>query len=106
MDERANAPHAIGERLCALMVVRALTVEAVAYATGASKRHVVDWLAGRVTPRRGQINRLANQTGVTLAWIYYGDEGGVLPRTASLLRTALEHNREDPASGGSAGGPE
>jgi transcriptional regulator with XRE-family HTH domain len=105
VDERANAPQAIGGRLRALMMVTALTVEEIAHLTGTSKGRVVDWLEGRVAPPRGRINRLAKQTGVTLAWVYYGDEGGLLPQTASLLRSALGHNREDPPSGGSPGGP-
>jgi transcriptional regulator with XRE-family HTH domain len=103
--ERANAPQAISDRLRALMTVAGLTERAVAHLTGTSEGHVAGWLEGSHAPPRSRMNRVARQAGVTLGWIYYGDEDDLPPQTASLLRSALAHNREDLPSGRSPAGP-
>jgi hypothetical protein len=105
VGERPNTPRAIGERLRALVAVAALPTDAVVNITGASEGHVLGWLEGRQVPPRDRISRLARQAGVTVAWIYYGEEAGLPPQIASLLRRALAHNNEDPPSGRSPAGP-
>jgi len=97
MEQRANSPNAIGERLRALLAVTSLAIEDMAHVTGTSKRHVVEWLEGGITPPRGRMNRLAQQTGVTLAWIYYGDDGRLGPLMATRLRLAVDRDKAERA---------
>lgn len=101
MDDRANAPQAIGQRVYALMTITALTPKTMARIIGTSEGNVVAWQEGYQRPPRRRVSRLARQAGVTLAWVYYGDEADLAPQIASLLRRALTHKSEDLSSGGS-----
>lgn len=99
MSQRVNSLHAIGERLHALLAVTSLTIGDVAHITSTPQRHVVEWVEGRMTPPSGRMRRLAQHTGVTLAWIYYGDEGELLPQITSRLRLAIAGRREGSSDG-------
>jgi transcriptional regulator with XRE-family HTH domain len=84
--EPAHAPPAVGERLRDVMADAGLSPAALAMAIGATEPVVFDWLEGRVLPPVPLMNRLANRVGITLGFLYYGDESGLLPGVAARLR--------------------
>jgi transcriptional regulator with XRE-family HTH domain len=85
----SHEPHAVGERLAAVMKDTGLTPELLAPVIGATIPDVLDWLAGRILPPVRLMDRLANRVGLTLAWIYYGDASGLLPGVAKRLTALL-----------------
>jgi len=85
--EPSHEPHAVGERLAAVMADAGLnTPELLAPVIGATIPDIVDWLQGRGLPPVMLMNRLADRAGITLGWLYYGDASGLLPGVARRLR--------------------
>lgn len=85
--EPDHAAPAIGGRLRKLMVYTGLgTALALAQAVGTTEVEMLDWLEGRSEPDARVMNRLAGRSGVTLTWLYYGDEAALLPGIAARLR--------------------
>lgn len=85
-----HAAHAIGERLKATMTFCGLKTQHFAEAIGTTEELVLDWIEGRSKPPPRLMNRLANRAGLTLAWIYFGDETSLLPAIAEQLRAILD----------------
>jgi transcriptional regulator with XRE-family HTH domain len=82
-----HSMHAIGERLQLLMLDTGLTTpERLAQAIGAAEPDVIDWLAGNSLPPHRAMARLMRRCGVTMGWLYFGDEAGLLPGVAARLR--------------------
>lgn len=84
-----HAPPEIGRRLRALLADAGVSVEVMAQRIGATEADMRDWVAGRAKPDMRMMDRLADRAAVTLAWIYFGDDTGLLPGTAERLRKRL-----------------
>lgn len=85
-----HAPPAIGARLRAVLTDTKLeTPERLAEMIGAAVPDIFDWIEGRTAPPPRMMNRLAMRAGVTMAWIFYGDETDLLPGVADRLRSAM-----------------
>lgn len=85
-----HAPPAIGARLRALLAdTKIETPEKLAQMIGAAVPDIFDWIEGRTAPPPRMMNRLAMRAGVTMAWIFYGDETDLLPGVADRLRSAM-----------------
>jgi transcriptional regulator with XRE-family HTH domain len=85
--EPEHAMHAIGRRLRKLLVYTGLgSALALAQTVGATEAEMIDWMEGRSEPPARTMNRLANRSGVTLTWLYFGDETALLPGIAERLR--------------------
>lgn len=86
----AHAAPEVARRLLAVMQDCGLQEAAqVAAAIGSTEADVIDWLSGRMLPPLNLMNRLANRAGVTLVFLYFGDEAGLLPGAAVRLRALL-----------------
>jgi hypothetical protein len=89
--EPEHGPHAVAERLRAVMKIAGMKTRLdLVEAIGATEPHVWDWLDARYLPPAELMLRLANMNRVTLEYIYYGDESGLRPKVIERLHKAAE----------------
>lgn len=81
-----HALPAIARRLGAIFAYARFEPGGAAMMLGATEEDMRDWLAGRVRPPIQLMNRLAARIGVTLAWIYFGDDTDMAPGIVERLR--------------------
>ena len=85
----AHSPPAVADRLQAIMSDIGLSEPELARAIGGTEAAVRDWLEGLLLPPMLLMTRLSRLTGITLQYIYYGSEDGLLPALAARLRAFL-----------------
>lgn len=87
----------VGRRLQAVLEDCGLASAAeLAEMIGTTEAAVLDWLTGRSKPPPLLANRLANRTGITLVWLYFGDESDMLPGPLARLRRLLASMAAEP----------
>ncbi len=101
-NEPPNATGAVARRLRAVMAVTGMTVEMMAQTIVASEAYVTELVAGSRYPKVQRMRRLAKRAGVTLGWIFYGDEVGLAPITAERLRAELANETDQIGRDGGA----
>jgi transcriptional regulator with XRE-family HTH domain len=93
MDKTAPHPKlkAIGERLELLREAYELSQTEFARRAGIAQNTYNQYAKGKNLPRLDFAERICDEYGVTLDWIYRGDQSGLPVRVLNLLKSHVVH---------------